>query len=155
MTSWIRLAGDSKKRSQSTGFGVEVKCYCAVRRTNDTDMARILIIDDSAFQRRIVRGMLTPEGHEVVEATDGAEGVALAKEGFDLVLVDLIMPEMDGFAVLEVLHRELPGLPTASLTADIQEATKRQCLALGARAFLNKPPQRSTLLSLVQELSGR
>ena len=94
------------------------------------------------------------EGHEVVEATDGAEGVALAK-GFDLVLVDLIMPEMDGFAVLEAYAPELAGLPTAILTADIQEATKRQCLALGARAFLNKPPQRSTLLSLVQELSGR
>ncbi|KAF5043867.1 Transcriptional regulatory protein GlrR [anaerobic digester metagenome] len=98
--------------------------------------------------------MVTPQGHEVIEAKDGAEGVALAREQFDLVLLDLIMPQMDGFAVLEVLHRELPQLPIVILTADIQEATRRQCIALGARGFLNKPPQRDALLSLLQELLG-
>ncbi len=98
--------------------------------------------------------MLTVDGHEVIEAKNGAEGVVLAPEQFDLVLLDLIMPEMDGFAVLEVLHRDLPGLPVVILTADIQDATRRQCITLGARAFLNKPPQRDALISLVQELLG-
>lgn len=96
--------------------------------------------------------MLTPEGHEVIEAKDGAEGVARAREPFDLVLLDLIMPEMDGFAVLEVLHRDLPDLPTVILTADIQEATMKQCTDLGARAFLNKPPKSDTLLALVRKI---
>jgi len=118
-------------------------------------MARILIIDDSSFQRRIVRGMLTPEGYEIVEASNGAEGLAQAGNGIDCVLLDLIMPEMDGFAVLEALHRDRPGLPSIVLTADIQDATRRQCLALGARGFLNKPPQRDALLAAVRELLAR
>ncbi len=118
-------------------------------------MARILIIDDSSFQRRIVRGMLTPEGYEIVEAGNGAEGLVLAGDEIDCVLLDLIMPEMDGFAVLEALHRDRPGLPAIVLSADIQDATRKQCLELGARGFLNKPPQRGALLAAVREMLGR
>ena len=96
--------------------------------------------------------MLTAEGHEVVEAGDGAEGLRRANEGVDGVLLDLIMPEMDGFAVLEVLHSERPGLPVVVLTADIQDATRRQCLDLGAHGFLNKPPRREELLGTLREM---
>lgn len=117
-------------------------------------MTRILIIDDSAFQRRIIRGLLTAEGYDVREACNGSEGLALADDEIDGVLLDLIMPEMDGFAVLEALQRERPDLPAVVLSADIQDATRQQCLALGARGFLNKPPQRDRLLASVREMLG-
>ncbi|MEZ5361755.1 MAG: response regulator [Bryobacterales bacterium] len=109
-------------------------------------MAKILIVDDSSFQRRLVRGLLTKLGHEVIEADSGASGLAMLRESRpELVLVDLLMPELSGYEVLERLQQESCPIPRVVLTADVQETAKQQCLGLGAFRVLNKPPKEKLL----------
>lgn len=119
-------------------------------------MARILIVDDSAEARHILRAILTHAGHEIVEAEDGAEALKLAHaEAFDLVLSDGLMPVMDGFRLCLELKRDpaLAGLPfifhTASFTHpdDLQLAS-----AMGADAYLLKPVEPAELIRTVDEV---
>ncbi|WP_440949962.1 response regulator [Methanosphaerula subterraneus] len=114
-------------------------------------MARILIIDDSSFQRGIIRKTLLQAGYETVEAKNGREGLLQARDAApDLILLDLVMPEMDGFAVLTELQKQQNRVPVVVVTADIQEITREQCLALGAAGFLNKPVKTEDLITAVQ-----
>lgn len=114
-------------------------------------MARILIIDDSSFQRGIIRKTLAQAGYETVEAKNGRDGLQQVLDaGPDLILLDLVMPEMDGFAVLTELQNQQNRIPVVVLTADIQEITREQCLALGAAGFLNKPVKTEDLITVVQ-----
>ncbi|MDO8847190.1 MAG: response regulator [Coriobacteriia bacterium] len=119
-------------------------------------MARILVADDSAEARHLLRVILTHAGHEVVETPDGAEALKRAQsEPFDLVISDGLMPVMDGFRLCLELKRdpELAGLPfifhTASFTHpdDLQLAS-----AMGADAYLLKPVEPAELIRTVNEV---
>ena len=119
-------------------------------------MPRILVADDSAEARQILRAVLTHAGHEVVEAENGAEALKRAQaEPFDLVISDGLMPVMDGFRLCLEMKRdpELAGLPfifhTASFTHpdDLQLAS-----AMGADAYLLKPVEPAELIRAVDEI---
>ncbi|ACL17540.1 response regulator [Methanosphaerula palustris] len=113
-------------------------------------MARILIIDDSSFQRGIIRKTLQQVNYETIEAKNGREGLErVLDDAPDLILLDLVMPEMDGFTVLSELQKLKNTVPVLVLTADIQEITRDQCLELGAAGFLNKPVKMEDLTSAV------
>jgi len=84
--------------------------------------------------------MLEPEGYLISEAENGRVALEeIEARRPDLLLLDLLMPEMDGFDVLEFLKKEKDQLPVVVLTADIQDSVKHECLELGAYAILNKP----------------
>lgn len=104
-------------------------------------MARILVIDDSGFQRKWIVKSLEVIGFETIEAENGAIGLeTLDREKPDAVTMDINMPEMDGIQFLTALNvrgGEIP--PVIVITADIQAETKKQCEELGAKAFINKP----------------
>lgn len=103
-------------------------------------MARILIVDDSSFQRRMIRTVVEAEGYEVLEADGGRHGVEMATTHRpDCMLIDLVMPEVDGLAVLERLRDQRLKIPVIVLTADIGEKQSQQCLELGAVAVISKP----------------
>lgn len=103
-------------------------------------MARIVAMDDSAFQRRMLIRMIKKEGHEVFEAADGYEGLfKIATHRPDLVVTDLVMPNVGGLDVLEVLYNKGYKIPVIVISADIQDSTKDRCKRLGAAAFINKP----------------
>ena len=113
-------------------------------------MGRILVVDDSIFARLKICSMLKEAGHETVEAANGREGLELACALLpDCILSDLLMPEMDGIGFLAALSERNIRLPVIVLTADIQETKRQQCLALGAAAFIAKPPQKTELLELL------
>jgi CheY-like chemotaxis protein len=115
-------------------------------------MARILVIEDSAYQRTKISKVLESVGHLVIQASDGREGLlTAASSNPDLVLLDLLMPEMGGLEVLQELHDKHLALPVIVLTADIQETTRRQCLDLGADGFINKPLKPQELLDVVAQ----
>ena len=115
-------------------------------------MGKILVIDDSQFQRSKVVGYLTDAGYQTVEAVNGRAGLKLIEsETPDLVLLDLLMPELDGFGVLEAMKTNGTSVPVIVLTADIQETRKARCLELGAASFLNKPPKSEALLEAVRD----
>ena len=105
-------------------------------------MARILIVDDRAPSRELVRIMLESFGHEVVEASGGREGIVAALEAKpDLVLLDLVMPEFDGFATLAEFKKEphLASTPVVALTASAMKTDHARVLDAGFSAYITKP----------------
>ena len=116
-------------------------------------MAKILVVDDSAFQRKNLRVMLEKLGHEVIEAVDGNDGVTVAgKEKPDMILTDLLMPEADGFTLLEKLRNRGAKIPVVVVSSNIQTAAQERCSELGARSFVSKPVQPAALTGAVEEV---
>jgi K+-sensing histidine kinase KdpD len=108
------------------------------------DDARILVVDDEPPNVRLLHRALERAGYVNVEATTDSRRVAglLAEFEPDLILLDLLMPHLDGFEVMDQLTRLVPPstyLPVLVLTADITTETKRKALARGAKDFLTKP----------------
>ena len=113
---------------------------------NETDIlnAKILIVDDAEANLKLLEDLLTREGfHQIISTTDSTRALDLfIAFQPDLILLDLMMPELDGYAVLEILSRHIPKdeyLPVLVLTADATIVAKRKALALGAKDFLTKP----------------
>ena len=113
---------------------------------NETDIlnTKILIVDDAEANLKLLEDLLTREGfHQIISTTDSTRALDLfIAFQPDLILLDLMMPELDGYAVLEILSRHIPKdeyLPVLVLTADATIVAKRKALALGAKDFLTKP----------------
>jgi len=113
-------------------------------------MASVLVVDDEADIRSLVRELLERAGHDVVEAGDGNEGLRaffLARP--DLVVLDVSMPGLDGWGTLERI-RELSDVPVVMLTAQAQELAKVRGLRGGADDYITKPFGRQELLARVE-----
>ena len=104
---------------------------------------KILIVDDEPANVALLEDMLGEQGYTHLKSTTDSRRVLELCDEFDpdLILLDLFMPHVDGFAVLESLRgdRSEVYLPIIALTADVNEETKRRALNLGATDFLNKP----------------
>ncbi|MEC4818087.1 MAG: response regulator [Scytonema sp. PMC 1069.18] len=119
-------------------------------------MALILIVDDAAFTRRMIRKALVAVGHETLEASHGKEGLDMVKNhNPDCIFIDLLMPIMDGFAVLEALRDRKSKIPVFVISADIQEGVRQRCLELGASGFINKPPKEEELHQTLEKALGK
>ncbi len=115
-------------------------------------MARILVVEDSEFTRRMIVRIIKAKGHEVLETGNGFEGVRMAqKEKPDCMFLDLLMPEMDGFGVLGALKEKSLSIPVVILSADIQETSRNRCFEFGAVDFVKKPPKEDEILKAVQK----
>ncbi len=104
--------------------------------------ARILVVDDNASNRDVLARRLTREGHEVITAADGASALDLAaREELDLILLDLIMPEIGGFEVLQRLKSDerTKAIPVIVISALDELDSVVRCIEAGAEDFLSKP----------------
>jgi two-component system chemotaxis response regulator CheY len=113
-------------------------------------MAKILVVDDSAMSRRILRRVLEAAGHLILEADDGL--VALERyllEQPDLVLLDMTMRGMHGLDVLSKLREVDAHARVIVATADIQRSTRELVAAAGGSGFLTKPFEAERVLSAV------
>jgi two-component system chemotaxis response regulator CheY len=114
-------------------------------------MPKVLIIDDAGFIRRWCRTALLDGGFEVVEATNGAEGVRVYKESRpDAVLLDVTMPVMDGLTALQEIRKIDPNARVIMLTSEGQMDTVVQSRRLGARDFIVKPCESSRLIASLE-----
>jgi len=105
-------------------------------------MGKILVIDDETDIRKVVNALLTQSGFDVIEADYGLNGYSKAlDEQPNLILLDLIMPVVDGFEVLSKLKQNpiTRGIPVIILTAKIDAASERKCMRLGAVDYIKKP----------------
>lgn len=115
-------------------------------------MALILVIEDAWLTRRVICKALQAEGYEILEASNGREGLEIVRTQCpECIIVDLLMPELDGLEVLKALQEEELQIPTIVLTADFQETTRRDCLELGAMVVLNKLPNPDQLRAWVEK----
>jgi two-component system, chemotaxis family, chemotaxis protein CheY len=114
-------------------------------------MARVLVVDDAAFMRKVVSDALTKGGHEVIgEASNGAEAVAQWQElKPELTTLDITMPEKDGLAALKEIMALDPAARVIMCSALGQESKVLEAVKAGARDFVVKPFQTDRVLDAV------
>lgn len=118
--------------------------------------ATVLIVDDSWIARLKLGEMVKSAGHTVIEAASGKEGLErIESDRPDVILLDLLMPEMTGHEVLRELNNRSVKTPVIVITADIQETTRKDCLEEGAAEVVNKPPKRELLLETITNFLSR
>jgi len=118
-------------------------------------MAKVMIVDDSAYARRVHGAMLTRAGHTVVEASTGSGAIELfCQEHPDLVLLDLSMEDIGGIEVLRTLRQIEPDARVIVVSADVQRSTETSVIEAGAVRFLAKPANEAKLLQVIDECAG-
>ncbi len=118
-------------------------------------MTKILIIDDSPTETQLLGSMMEKNGFEVLSAENGADGVDAAKKHLpDLVLMDVVMPGMNGFQATRKLTKtkETAHIPVIIITTKDQETDRIWGMRQGAKSFLTKPVEESKLIATIQEL---
>lgn len=118
-----------------------------------TDKRKILVVDDEDALRTVLSSELVSEGYEVVAAGDGDEAInELQKKVFDLVLLDIKMPRMNGFEVLKFIKDKHPTTKVIMLTgfADLKNAIESK--KLGAEDFVSKPYDLVDLLTTIERV---
>ncbi len=119
-------------------------------------MEKILVIEDEESILMALTDDLALEGYEVTSARDGLKGLSMAKEkGHDLVILDIMLPKMDGFEVCKQLRQAGVGTPILMLTAKSQEIDKVLGLELGADDYVTKPFSPRELLARVKAILRR
>ncbi len=119
---------------------------------------RILVVDDHDANRILARKILQRRGHHCVEARSGREALEIWRaEPFDVIILDVQMPEMDGFDVLQQIRqreqRSGKHVPIVTLTAHAMKGDREKCIAAGADAYLPKPLEAKQLVQLVEQLT--
>lgn len=117
---------------------------------------RVLIVDDAAFMRMMIKNVLTQNGYEVAgEASNGQEALVLyEKVKPDLVTLDITMPEMDGIQTLKELLRIDPSANVIMVTAMGQQQLVIEAIQVGAKDFVVKPFQPDRLIEAVRKAMG-
>jgi CheY-like chemotaxis protein len=111
-------------------------------RVSSRAMARVLVIDDEPDVRWLIRMSLERAGHEVIDAEDGLRGIAMAmKQHPEIIVLDLMMPVMDGYGVLAELSKDprTANVPVVVLSARAIPDEAERAVEAGARRFLEKP----------------
>jgi CheY-like chemotaxis protein len=118
-------------------------------------MKRILIVDDKATSRELLRTVLEKQGYAIIEASNGEEALDKTRlEGPDLILLDLQMPVRNGYEVLAELRKEpaYAKLPIIALTASAMQGDRERALAAGFTSYLTKPVALAVLRVEIQRL---
>ena len=117
---------------------------------------RVLVVDDAAFMRMMLKDILTAGGYQVVgEASDGNEAVQKYKElQPDLVTLDVVMPDVDGVQALKNLRAEDPQAVVVMVSAMGQEALIQEANEAGAKGFIVKPFRPDAVLTAMAEAVG-
>src|SRR6266496_1458943 len=141
--------------------------------------ARILLVDDDPINQMVALGLLRRRGWEATAAANGKEALqVLAKQQFDLILMDLQMPELDGFQTASIIRQNETGpppdasghetalnmreanqsrgnhIPIIALTTASQPGVREKCLAAGMDDFLNKPVNPRELYGMIEKYLG-
>ncbi|WP_196138757.1 twitching motility response regulator PilH [Aliikangiella sp. G2MR2-5] len=121
-------------------------------------MSKILIVDDSPTEIHVLSTILESNGYQVVTAESGESGVAVAKEELpDLVLMDVVMPGLNGFQATRQLKKDpaTAHIPVVIVTTKDQETDKIWGMRQGAKDYLTKPVEEGNLINTIQAILGR
>ena len=120
------------------------------------EIIKILVVDDEARMRKLVKDFLSVKGYKVIEAADGEEAIDIFMEQKDikLVLLDVMMPKMDGFETLKLI-RQYSKIPVIMLTARSEERDELQGFNLGVDEYITKPFSPKILVARVEAILRR
>jgi len=121
---------------------------------------RLLLAEDNAINQKLAVRLLEKRGHSVVVVGNGKEALAALEAGaFDVVLMDVMMPEMDGFEATEAIRAREAGsgghVPIVAMTAHAMKGDRERCLAVGMDGYVAKPLQAGELFDVVEGLAAR
>jgi signal transduction histidine kinase len=121
---------------------------------------RVLLAEDTPANQKLIQRILTKRGHQIQVAKNGQEAVdLLERQSFDVVLMDVQMPVMDGFQATAAIRAsqsaEGARVPIIAMTAHAMQGDRERCLAAGMDAYLAKPIDSGRLIDLVEDLSGK
>jgi len=150
--------------ARTTGAGADA--VPQARRAHGGDAVapqagRVLLVEDNVVNQMVAKALLERRGFEVVVAGNGRQGAELFQRGrFDLVLMDIQMPEMDGFEALAAIRAFEGGTggrtPVVALTAHALKEDRERCLAAGMDDYLSKPIEATRLYEVIRSvLDGR
>ena len=157
------LASEWIEESTKRALGEADANAMVERSTNSLRGIRTLIVDDNAVNRRVARLLVEPQGLIATEVENGREALdALAKKPFDLVLLDMHMPVMDGREAIKILRQSKESwskIPVIALTADAMSGDREKCLDLGMDGYVPKPVDQRELfveiLEVMRKSEGR
>ncbi len=118
-------------------------------------MTKILVVEDNEMNRNLLKRRLVLRGYEVLEARDGADGVAVAQaEHPDVILMDINMPILDGWSATRQIKASplTQAIPVIVVTATTPDEARRNCLATGCNGYVGKPIDFSDLLTQIEGL---
>ena len=119
---------------------------------------RVLLTDDNAINRQVIKLFLAPQGLDIVEATNGKEALdKIATQEFDIVLLDVHMPVMDGKEAIQRIraaNQTWCRVPVIALTADAMTGDREKYLALGMTDYVSKPVDQRELLAKMHLVLG-
>jgi len=149
----LALGATRERRPQSSAL---------TERTPDPNPKplQILLAEDNIVNQTLTVRLLEKRGHQVFVAANGREALsALATRPFDVILMDVQMPEMDGFAATAAIREQEKSsgahIPIIAMTAHAMKGDRERCLAAGMDAYISKPIRADELLSRIEELSAR
>jgi CheY-like chemotaxis protein len=149
-TAWFRVAEPFPQKSEIVSGNLP--------KARTTAPLHILLAEDNVINRTFATGLLTKRGHWLVQAANGHEALASAcAESFDLILMDVQMPEMDGFEATRLIRaQEPPGrrTPIVAMTAHAMVGDRERCLAAGMDDYLSKPLDKAALLAIIERVSA-
>lgn len=119
---------------------------------------RVLLVEDEPVIRELVRSLLTESDCEVETASNGLEGLKLARtQPFDLILLDVVLPQLDGISVCRMLKADADTakIPLYMLTAKAKRSDVETALQAGASGYIHKPFRGAELMDLVSQLKGQ
>lgn len=117
---------------------------------------RVLFVDDDPAAARLYKSYLAADGHEVVVADSGIEAVeATERDRFDVVVMDLNMPGLDGWMSMSLIKARRPKLPVVVLTGDIGKDLESRAKTAGAAGYLTKPCQPDALIRALRKAVPR
>lgn len=125
---------------------------------DDSDMAKILVVEDNEMNLDMLSRRLTRRGHEVLIATDGAQGVKIAEnEKPDLILMDMSLPVLDGWQATRQIkaNPDIKHIPVIALTAHAIAGDREKCIAAGCDEYETKPIKFPILMDKVNSFLDR
>lgn len=123
---------------------------------DDANLTLVLIVDDAAFSRRMLRKYVEAEGYQVLEASNGKQALEMVEKHHpSCILTDLLMPDVDGFQLLKLLREQGEEIPIAIITADIQDASRQRGVELGVTSFIHKPVKEDQVRQTIRQLLQR
>jgi CheY-like chemotaxis protein len=151
----IFVAVDNEVKMGTKPFGVAVE-KCAGSKVTDESRGTVVVVDDSALMRKMLRNMIESDGYTVVcEAVNGQEAVDVYKEYKpDIITLDITMPIMDGVEALKQIMEYDPKANAVMITAAGQQKKVIEALKIGASKFIMKPLNKDEVLSDFKEVMG-